>query len=208
LERVVIDSLAAILPGQEEANAAAMTELLRQLRSLAHHGPAVLLTHHPRKGPAARGQSARGTGALPASVDFNLEMHWAGSAAHESRRRRLLAWSRFEETPRRALLQLSDCGTDYDLVEEEPGVPTDGVVGVLESILRSAPDLTAREVRERWPAGSDRPRLRAVTEWLRELSDEGRLVRSGHGHRYVPSRYRLADEAPAATGEPAASAAG
>jgi hypothetical protein len=125
-------------------------------------------------------------------------MHWAGSAAHESRRRRLLAWSRFEETPRRALLQLSDCGTDYDLVEEEPGVPTDGVVGVLESILRSAPDLTAREVRERWPAGSDRPRLRAVTEWLRELSDEGRLVRSGHGHRYVPFRYRLVDEGPAA----------
>jgi RecA-family ATPase len=39
LELVVIDSLAAILPGQEEANAAAMTELLRQLRSLAHQGP-------------------------------------------------------------------------------------------------------------------------------------------------------------------------
>jgi hypothetical protein len=68
-------------------------------------------------------------------------------------------------------------------------------------------ELTAPEIYERWPAGSDRPRLRAVTEWLRELSDEGRLVRSGQGHRYVPFRYRLAAEAPAATGEPAASAA-
>jgi hypothetical protein len=105
-------------------------------------------------------------------------------------------------------LQLSDSGTDYELVEEEPGVATDGVVGVLENILRSAPDLTAREVQERWPSGCERPRLRALTEWLRELSDEGRLVRSGHGHRYAPSRYRLAEEGLAAAGEPAASAAG
>jgi AAA domain len=204
LELVVIDSLASILPGQEEANAAAMTELLHPLRTLAHRGPAVLLAHHPRKGPAPGGQSARGTGALPASVDFNLELHWAGPAANDSPRRKLLAWSRFEETPRRAIFQLSECGTDYELVEEEPGVPTEGVVGVVENILRSAPELTAREVQERWPAGSERPRLRSLTEWLRELSDEGRLVRSGHGHRYVPFRYRLADPRPAAAAEPAA----
>jgi hypothetical protein len=95
---------------------------------------------------------------------------------------RLLAWSRFEETPRRALLQLSDSGTDYELVQEEPGAATDGVVGVLENILRSAPDLTAREVQERWPSGCERPRLRALTEWLRELSDEGRLVQTGRRH--------------------------
>jgi hypothetical protein len=214
LELVVIDSLASILPSQAEANAAAMTELLQPLRTMAHGGPAILLGHHPRKGIAIGGQSARGTGALSAAVDITLEMHWANPAATESRRRKLLAWSRFEETPRRTLLRLSDSGTEYELFEEEPDLPTAGVVGVLESILRTAPELTAREVQKRWPSGDERPRLRALTEWLRELSDEGRVVRSGHGHRYAPFRYRLAEGGPAAaaepeaTGERAASAAG
>jgi AAA domain len=198
LDLVVIDSLSAILPGQEEAKAAAMTERLQPLRRLAHCGLAVIVAHHPRKGPALGGQSSRGTGALPASVDFTLEMHWAGSSTHETRRRRLLAWSRFDETPRRALLELSSSATEYELAEDERGIPTDQVVEVLENVLRAAPDLTAREVQERWPPGSARPRLRALTEWLRELSDEDRLQRSGHGHRYAPFRYRLADEGPPA----------
>jgi RecA-family ATPase len=91
VELVAFDSLSSVLPGRGEADAAAMLDLLRSLRAVAGSGPAVLLTHHPRKGPAAGGQSSRGTGALPASVDFTLELHWAGSAAQESRRRRLLA---------------------------------------------------------------------------------------------------------------------
>jgi hypothetical protein len=68
-------------------------------------------------------------------------------------RGRLLAWWR------RVLLQLSDSGTDYELVQEEPGVATDGVVGVLENILRSAPDLTAREVRGGRPWHAQRATL-------------------------------------------------
>jgi hypothetical protein len=105
-------------------------------------------------------------------------------------------------------LQVSRSGTEYELLEEEPGPPTAGVVGALENILRTAPELTAREVQKRWSPGGKRPRLRALTEWLRERSDEGRLVRSGHGHRYAPFRYRLPEGGPAGEAEPAASAAG
>ena len=47
-----------------------MTDALRPLRELADDGPAVLILHHPRKGAAAGGQGSRGTGALPAFVDF------------------------------------------------------------------------------------------------------------------------------------------
>src|SRR5207244_6739697 len=78
-----------------------------------------LLLHHPRKGAAIGGQWSRGTGALPAVVDFLVEMHWSGRAASENRRRRLEAWSRHEETPRRVLVDLNDAGTDYAVVPQD-----------------------------------------------------------------------------------------
>jgi hypothetical protein len=68
---------------------------------------------------------------------------------------------------------------------------------VLEGLLRGAPDLTAPDVSQRWPGGVERPGYQALAMCLRELSDAGRLVRSGHGHRYATFRYRLRDGGPA-----------
>jgi hypothetical protein len=147
---------------------------------------------------------------LPAFVDVLLEMHWSGPAAGEGRRRRLLAWSRFEETPRRLLVELSADGTDYAAVADGPDEPDDELGRVLEGLLRASPGLTAKELSERWPAGSVRPRPRALADRLRELSGAGRLTCAGRGHRFAPYRYRLADDGPAATGPgaPAADTAG
>jgi hypothetical protein len=78
IDLVVLDPLAALLPGREEASAAAMTDALRPLRALAIAGPAVLILHHPPKGATRGGEGSRGTGALPAFVDFLVEMHWSG----------------------------------------------------------------------------------------------------------------------------------
>ncbi len=199
IDLLVIDPLAGVLPGREEASAAAMTDVLRPLRELADCGPAVLILHHPRKGLAAGGQAARGTGALPAFVDFLVEMHWAGPAAADNRRRRLAAWSRHEETPGRVLLELSADGTDYAVVEGKPDGADDEVDRVLEGLLRATPGLTARELAVRWPAGAERPRWRALVGRLRGLSDAGRLARTGGGHRYAPFRYRLAEDGPTVT---------
>jgi AAA domain len=208
IDLVAFDSLASVLQGHEEADSAAMIDLLRTLRLVACEGPAILLPHHPRKGPSLGGSASRGTGALPASVDCLMEMHWSGCADRENRRRRLQAWSHWEETPRRVLLELSECGTDYRLLPDEPDAAGTGAWPTLEGLLRAAPNLTIQEIYERWPAGVERPGFRALSVWLRELSDSGRLERSGHGHRYAPFRYRVLDEGPAAAGEPAASAAG
>lgn len=194
LDLVVIDPLVMVLPGQEETSAAAMTDALRPVRELAERGPAVLFLHHPRKGPAPGGQGSRGTGALPAFVDFLLELHWAGPPVQENRRRRLLAWSRHEETPRRTLLELSADGTDYTLPVDAADEPADEVQRVLEGLLRASPGLTARELAERWPAGAERPRSRALRGRLRESCDTGRLECHGRGHRHDPYRFRLADD--------------
>jgi hypothetical protein len=210
IDLVVIDPLAAVLPGREESSAAAMTDALRPVRELAAAGPAVLLLHHPRKGRAPGGQGARGTGVLPAFVDFLLEMHWAGPAGAENRRRRLLAWSRHEETPRRVLLERSAGGTEYAVVPDGPGAadePADEVGRALEGLLRADPGLTAREAFERWPAGAGRPSPPAVVRRLRSLAEAGRLDRAGRGDRYSPFRYRVADVVAGLAGDAAASPA-
>jgi hypothetical protein len=200
LDLVVIDPLAAMLPGGEEGNAAAMTDALRPVRELAAGGPAVLLVHHPRNGTAPGGQGARGTGALPAFVDVLMEMHWAGPAGDDNRRRRLLAWSRHEATPRRLLVELSADGTNYAMVEEDEPATAEVVRTVL-AVVGSAPGLSAAEVAARWPADGPVRSERSVGRWLAELTLEGRLRRRGRGHRFSPYRYEL--PATNGAGEPA-----
>src|SRR5205085_975835 len=57
---VVIDPLAAFLPGRGESDAGVMLELLMPLQRLTALGMSVLVLHHPRKGATLAGQAARG----------------------------------------------------------------------------------------------------------------------------------------------------
>ncbi len=195
IDLIVIDPLISVLAGQEEGNAAAMTDVLRPLRELTSSGPGVLILHHPRKGLTLGEQGARGTGALPAFVDVLMEMQWPGPAATETRRRWLTAWSRFDATPRRVLMDRSADGTDFIRVPIDPSEPsplTDEVQRVLEEMLVTTPGLTAQEINARWPAGLTRPCASWLQRRLVELVHAGRLDRRGRGHRYSPNRYAVA----------------
>lgn len=111
---VVIDSLTSVLPGHCENDAAGLMEALLPLQHLTAAGMSVLLVHHPRKGKATAGQAARGSGALTSFVDLMIEMYWfdhAGDVAE--RRRRLLAFSRFQATPPHLVIELNAEGVDY-----------------------------------------------------------------------------------------------
>ena len=76
-------------------------------------GLAVLVLHHPKKGETKEGQAARGIGVLNAEVDIVLEMTHFSNPSSDDRRRKIVAYSRFDETPRRRLLELNREGTDY-----------------------------------------------------------------------------------------------
>lgn len=189
IDLVVIDPLVAVLPGRQESSAEAMTDVLRPLRDLAARGPGVLLLHHPRKGSAVAGQGARGTGALPAFVDVLMEMHWPGPPAAENRRRRLTAWSRHDETPRRVLVELSADGREYAVVADDDAGAANEFDDLAEAAVRSAPGLTVRDVVERWPAGLGSGSERVIFRRLDRLTATGRLRRTGGGHRGSPYRY-------------------
>src|SRR5262249_18484896 len=110
---VVIDPLAAFLPGRTENNAASMLEALMPLQRLTARDLSVLILHHPSKGDPPIGQAARGSGALSGYADILLEMRPCPNATADDRRRRLHAFSRYPETPLQRIIEWTADGTDY-----------------------------------------------------------------------------------------------
>jgi hypothetical protein len=192
LDLVVIDALAGFLPGSENDAGAVLAALL-PLRRLTSAGLAVWPLHHPKKGPTLLGQAARGSGALAASVDILLEMSWYGDPDDGDRRRRLRAFSRFEETPRRLVIELSADGGDYlsrGDFEEDAFAQT---WQRLESVLAGAGrKLTRGDILRAWPPAEPRPQPHALWRWLERGVAEGKVRRAGSGRKGDPFRYWLA----------------
>jgi hypothetical protein len=195
LALVVFDTLGELLPAGAERGAGAMLEALVPLRRLTEAGVAVLLLHHPRKGASADGQAARGSGALAAFVDVLVEMHWYSRGAETDRRRRLLAWSRLEETPRQLVVELNAEGTDYlahgDFAQDELGSGW----AALRAVLGHAPDwLTRPEILQAWPEAEEVPSQVTLWRWLEQAVAQGWVLRDGRGHHSEPFRYCLPEK--------------
>jgi hypothetical protein len=187
IDLVVLDPLAPLL--RSENNPRAMLETLLPLGLLTRHGMAVLAMHHPRKGQPALGQAARGSGALLGHVDISIEMRHPGGDPL-TRRRRLLALSRYSQTPRQLLIELDPAGTDYAVV---PGDAADGFQAnwnVLCMIFEDAPQkLTRQDVLGEWPADFDRPSPTNLRRWLNRAVQRGLLACEGSGRKADPFRY-------------------
>jgi hypothetical protein len=196
LTLAVLDSLGEFLPAGAERDASAMLEALLPLRQLTAAGVAVLLLHHPRKGTAADGQAARGSGALAAFVDILVEMHWHSRGAEADRRRRLLGWSRLEGTPRQLVIELNADGTDYaahgDFAADEFGPGWE----LLRGVLGGATDwLTRLEILRAWPEGQPPPAPVTLWRWLERAVSQGLVRREGQRHLGDPFRYSLPEQA-------------
>src|SRR5262249_55535577 len=145
-----------------------------------------------RKRASADGQAARGSGALTGYVDVLIEMHWYQQAADSDRRRRLLAWSRYDETPRHLLIELNADGTDYaclgDLAEEAALPLRSPLWKVLEAARTK---LTRREILGLWPLDQPKPDSTSVWRLLERAVESGELKREGTGLKNDPFRYWL-----------------
>jgi hypothetical protein len=192
LDLVVIDTLATFLPGGNENAASVMMNCLLPLRELKAEGVGVLLVHHPRKGTTAPGQAARGSGALPGYVDILMEMGWVGRPEDEDRRRWVRAFSRFEQTRRQTVLELSADGRDYRDCGPLPDEATSACAEVLRLVLEETNyRLTRRQILEQWPEDYARPDRGTLGRALNRASADGWVHQRGSGRKTDPFRYWL-----------------
>lgn len=189
---LVIDPLAAFLPGRTENNAGIMLDVLLPLQALTRRGAGVLVAHHPRKGATVAGQAARGSGALPGSVDILLELGLMAGAHEDDRRRRLSAFSRHRTTPRRLVIELNPEGTDYAARGDYLGHEFEDNWAVLSGVLEDAKGkLTRAEILAQWPADYAKPSAVMLWRWLDRALKEGLLLCTGSGRKANPFRYWL-----------------
>jgi hypothetical protein len=193
---VVIDSLGRFLPSGAANNASLLFDALGPLAALAQIGVAVLLIHHPSKAPAAEGMAARGCGALPAFVDFVLEMRPVDAKQREDRRRRILGFSRDPTTPRSQIIELSADGLSYTCCDEPP--PPDEfsmnwhvLVRVFEDADR---ELTRDDILAQWPADFTPPKAPTLWTWIDEAYKRGLILYQGTGRRGDSYRYYLPEK--------------
>lgn len=189
---LVIDTLATFLPGRNESAAGSMMEALLPLGRLTERGLAVLLVHHPAKGQPMPGQAARGSGALASFTDINLEMSWRTQIDTSERRRRILAHSRHEETPRQLVLELNAASDDYlvhgDFANDEFTDNWERLRQVLASMTEKK---TRQEILKEWPDDFPRPAEMTLFRWLSRAVAAGLLCQEGDGYRNSPFRYWL-----------------
>jgi AAA domain len=188
---VVVDSLATFFPGKSEADALAVLETLMSLRRLADLGLSVLLLHHPRKGRVLPGQAARGSGALTSYADIVIEMRRLRRSSSVDRRRRLRGYSRYNDTPRNLVIELTAAGDDYlsQTVLDENEFHANW--RMMQAILEAADEkLTQTEIRRRWPAAPV-PDPRTILRWLTRAQTDGTVRRDGAGVKKSPYRYWL-----------------
>jgi hypothetical protein len=191
LSLVVIDPLAAFLPAGSENDATCVLAALLPLQRLTGIGLSVLVLHHPRKGRVRSGQAARGSGALSGYADILIEMRWYANPADVDRRRRLSAFSRFEETPSESVIELTADGMDYHCVGTlEDAHFADAWTQMLPALEQADRKLTRGEIRARWP-DSPAPDMRTLNRWLNRAEANGMLLRDGQGIKGSPYRYWL-----------------
>jgi len=196
IQLVVFDTLARLLPSGDQSNAGLMLQALTLLERLTAAGLAVLLLHHPRKAASIEGHRARNSGALLGFVDINIEMYLISQASAADRRRKMLAFSKFEETPRRLVIELNEAGTDYALRTNVTDDDTDEKLArwwpTLQALLADGVLKESRDqIRERWPEDQDKPSSATLYRWLEQALARGLVCRDGAGVRDKPFRYWL-----------------
>jgi hypothetical protein len=189
---VVIDSLSQFLPAHCEVSVDALKAALNALFPLMAAGMSVLLPHHPKKGKTLAGQAARGNGHLLAFVNILIEMGYYDLPDDLDRRRRLVAFSRSDETPRHLLVELRPDNTDYDVLhtgmDAALGENWQAVLHVLEGATTKK---TRQEILDNWLADYDKPEPLTLWRWLSRAVAQGVLRQEGTGRAHDPFRYWL-----------------
>ena len=197
LDLVVIDALAALLPGYAETCAPKMLDCLLPLQALANKGPAVWLLHHPAKAKHADGQTSRGSSALAGFADIIMEMSCYRRARSRDRRRRLCAYSRYVETPRHLIIELNPEAADYLVHADASTGPRVAPWPQLQDLLaRAYRKLSQQDILDFWPKDEDQPDRSTLSRWLKRATKQNVICCTGAGRRGDGFRYWLPGREP------------
>jgi hypothetical protein len=182
---IVIDSLSRLLRFRDENDASEVTRKLGDLLTIPRRtGAALVAIHHDRKREGSNGRSVRGSSAILAACDVSISLKLPAGASDT--RRTLDIVSRYEAA--RGSLTVSLGAGGYSVDPEQAVVRA---VQVLEAI--ASDNLSADELGERLQVSRV-----AAAQKLRELHEQGRLIRSGSGKKGSPFRFGAAPKAESA----------
>jgi hypothetical protein len=193
---VIVDTLASFWGVVDENDAPKVVAALTPLQALLQElGVAGLLVHHLRKTPGEEGTAHRGSGAIVGAVDIAVEMTRDPA---KPTRRVLAALSRFEETPQKLVIELTEGGVYRSMGSPEAVSHAEVTEQVLEALPSSEDEPIGRdELLERLDPKPSGSLLKEVLSTLAER--ERRIERLGAGKKGNPYRYRLAQDSNSAT---------
>jgi hypothetical protein len=117
---VVIDTLSIWGGVEDENDAAKVTKVLAQVKTLATWGCATILVHHSRKGGGKDGEGVRGSGAFLATVDHLVEVT---RVSESNLTQRYISLMGRVVMPSRMLVDFNIVGRFYHLADSEaPGL--------------------------------------------------------------------------------------
>ena len=185
---LVVDTLGqfAGIRGDGENNAGAAQEAMQPLQEAAAKGLAVEFTRHERKGGGEVGESGRGSSAFGGAVDVIMTIR-RGEGNTRPSVRIVEALSRFDETPDKVVIELTDkgyrnLGNASAFAEKEA---QDAIVEILPAKAEHA--LATADVLDQ--IGRQGVKRTVGTDALARLTESGAIERLGKGQRGSPYRY-------------------
>jgi hypothetical protein len=187
---LVVDTLPqfAGLKGDSENNSGDALAAMEPLQTAAADGIGVVLIRHERKSGGDVGDSGRGSSAFAGAVDIVLSLRKREGNSKKTLRI-LQALSRFSETPSELLLDFSD--NRYDSL----GVPHDNAVKeARDSVLSVAAKSETEALDLEELAKSSKVARVTAQRAVKELEEQGKLVKVGKGRSGSPFRYYVAED--------------
>ena len=185
---LVVDTFAfwASLPSDEEKSSGPINAAYEPLYAATASGLCVPLVHHHRKSAGDDGDAFRGSSAIVANCDATLEVERLGEG-HPARHRRLVALSRWPNTPM-MVVDYDPHTNSWQVIGEGEGRADSGSVSwrsrILTALPNEPPGVTAEELAG--ALGEDK------RKWFPELTallEDGPVDRIGEGVRGDPKRY-------------------
>jgi hypothetical protein len=172
--------------GDGENNAGAAQEAMRPLQEAAARGLAVVLTRHERKGGGEVGESGRGSSAFGGAVDVILSIR-RGEGNTRPSVRIIESLSRFDETPGKLVIELTDDGY-RSLGDATAFAEREAMTAILELLpVKEENALPSADILDRLK--EQEIKRTVATEALAKLANSGMVRRIGAGKKGNPYRY-------------------